>query len=742
MRTVLTCLVLFFSASIFAQATPNQDLNLSFEKTDSAGHITGCSYQWAKDGYYTYKDDSVKIDGANSIRIQNETITTEEKFASVTFSLPANFSAKKITLKGFIKTENVNNGYAGLWLRSDAGNNPADFGNLGESAPKGSADWKSYSTSIKMDKGVTKLVFGGLLAGSGKAWFDKFELYADDKPIDIVEWQVLKTPNVSVKSNVRLDSLLTNKQKENLYILAKVWGFLKYHHPDVARGKSSFDEELFKVLRPIANAGSAEKRNELLLNWMNSLGDETTYKTTEQLPEKDIHIRPDLSWISNKALFSEAVIDKLNSIYSHRNRSDNAYIKLMPGVLNPNFDGEQRYTAMAGDDDGLRMLALFRYWNIIEYFFPSKYLIRENWDHVLQQSIPVFAADRTSLAYKLNCLKLINRIHDTHASISGDKDLGAYFGINYTVVKARMIQGKLIVTLIVDSALAEKESIKVGDEILSVNGKTIAQCHKDMEGILCASNPSAADRNFASAFLLRGNGDSLAITYDHDGVIKNGSLKLYPMQTVNAASMKKYYSGPTYKFLNDSIGYITLATIKASELKPIFKTFENTKGIVIDIRNYPSEFMPFAMAEYIKPAPSPFVKFTNGNIDNPGFFTFKYSISNGSKNKDHYKGKIVILVDERSQSQAEYTTMALRTAPNAIVMGSQTAGADGNVSMIYFPGGFGSYISGIGVFYPDGKETQGIGIVPDIEVKPTREGIKNGTDELLEKAMQYISGKK
>jgi len=44
----------------------------------------------------------------------------------------------------------------------------------------------------------------------------------------------------------------------------------------------------------------------------------------------------------------------------------------------------------------------------------------------------------------------------------------------------------------------------------------------------------------------------------------------------------------------------------------------------------------------------------------------------------------VILVDERTQSQAEYTTMALRTAPGAIVMGSQTAGADGNVSLIPF----------------------------------------------------------
>jgi C-terminal processing protease CtpA/Prc len=738
MKTKFTFLLLFFSAILLAQPTPNQKLNLSFDKTDSAGRITGCSFQWDKNGYYTYKDDSVKIDGPNSIRIQNLTSETEGKFAPVTFSLPANFSAKKITLKGFIKTENVNNGYAGLWLRADAGSNAADFGNLGEAAPKGNTEWKNYTVTIKMDKEVTKLVFGGLLAGSGKAWFDKFELYADDKPIDKVQWQALKVENATAKSNIRLDSLLTKQQTENLYVLAKLWGFLKYHHPDVAKGKSNFDESLFTIMQPITNAATAQNRNELLLTWINTLGDETEYKLAADLPVKDVQIKPNLGWINDKGLFNDALISKLNSIYAHRNRSDNAYIKLMPGVLNPNFDGEEKYTTMAGDDDGLRMLGLFRYWNIIEYFFPSKYLIKENWDELLKEFIPKFAAGRTSLAYKLNCLKLINRIHDTHANISGEKELSSYFGSNSAVVKARMIEGKLVVTQIIDEALGKKETIQVGDEILYVNGKTIAQCRKDMDDILCASNQSAADRNFASAFLLRGNGDSLAISYEQNGAIKAGSIKLYPMHTVNAASMKKYNDGQTYKLLNDSIGYITLATIKTADLKTIFKTFEKTRGIIIDIRNYPSEFMPFEMAKYIKPEPTAFVKFTNGNIDNPGLFTFKYTLSNGSKNKDYYKGKIVILIDERTQSQAEYTTMALRTAPNAMVMGSQTAGADGNVSMIHFPGGFGSYISGIGVFYPDGKETQGIGIVPDIELRPTREGIKRGADEMLEKAVQYI----
>lgn len=114
------------------------------------------------------------------------------------------------------------------------------------------------------------------------------------------------------------------------------------------------------------------------------------------------------------------------------------------------------------------------------------------------------------------------------------------------------------------------------------------------------------------------------------------------------------------------------------------------------------------------------------------------NLSVGQSNQDYYKGKVVILINEITQSQAEYTAMALRTAPDATVIGSTTAGADGNVSEIILPGGLKTMISGIGIYYPDGKETQRVGIIPDIELRPTVKGIAEGRDELLDKAIGLI----
>ena len=83
--------------------------------------------------------------------------------------------------------------------------------------------------------------------------------------------------------------------------------------------------------------------------------------------------------------------------------------------------------------------------------------------------------------------------------------------------------------------------------------------------------------------------------------------------------------------------------------------------------------------------------------------------------------------------------MAFRAGDNTTIIGSTTAGADGNVSTIMLPGGLRTMISGIGVNYPNGVETQRVGIVPDIEVKPTIVGIRQGKDELLEKAIEIIT---
>ncbi|WP_226915899.1 S41 family peptidase [Hymenobacter siberiensis] len=167
---------------------------------------------------------------------------------------------------------------------------------------------------------------------------------------------------------------------------------------------------------------------------------------------------------------------------------------------------------------------------------------------------------------------------------------------------------------------------------------------------------------------------------------------------------------------------------------------KNTKGLVIDIRNYPAEFVVFSLTKYLSAKPVPFVRFSEPQPTYPGVFLRTPVTAVWGTKDAPYAGQVAILVNELSQSQSEYTTMALRAVPGAKVVGSTTAGADGNVSTIILPGNISTMISGLGVYYPDGGETQRVGIVSDVVAQPTIAGIQAGRDEVLEKVVQLIAG--
>jgi C-terminal processing protease CtpA/Prc len=186
---------------------------------------------------------------------------------------------------------------------------------------------------------------------------------------------------------------------------------------------------------------------------------------------------------------------------------------------------------------------------------------------------------------------------------------------------------------------------------------------------------------------------------------------------------------------------LKLSGVKTADVAQYAKQAAGAKGWIIDIRNYPSEFVPFALGSLFVEGPTPFARFTGGDLSNPGAFYWTDALTIEPA-QPHYGGKIVVLVDEVSQSQAEYTAMAFRAAPRTVVVGSTTAGADGNVSSVPLPGGLSTMFSGLGVFYPDKRPTQVVGIVPDVRVTPTVAGLRAGRDEVLEAGIREILGKR
>ncbi len=108
--------------------------------------------------------------------------------ATATFPV-ADAIGKKVKFSGWIKTENVTRGYAGLWWRVDGpmeGDRPKmlAFDNMAARGPKGTTDWTQYVIELPVAEDATNINFGALFPGDGTAWFDGLKIELDGKTYD------------------------------------------------------------------------------------------------------------------------------------------------------------------------------------------------------------------------------------------------------------------------------------------------------------------------------------------------------------------------------------------------------------------------------------------------------------------------------------------------------------------------------------------------------------------------------
>jgi len=686
-------------------------------------------------GYKVSVDTKETYMGKTSISIESSG-EEEPNFQAISITLAKNYDGEIITLTGYIKTENVTDGFAGLWLALDPG---IAFDNMSYRGITGTTDWKQYEINLTMNPTATKAIrLGGILSGKGKMWLADMAISIDGKDIS----EAIEREPFPAELDKEFDSgsgitfpSLTESLIANLELLGRVWGFLKYHHPEVAKGNLNWDYELFRILPQYMQTTNTNERDRLLLDWIGKYGEGSPNPDVQKTPE-DAYIKPDHTWIEKSGMNAELKA-KIHYIYANRHQGDHYYIKLVKEVNNPAFQNESPYADMTLPDAGFRLLSLYKYWNMIYYFFPSTYLTDKNWNDVLKEYIPLFISVKDRLEYELTAVKIIGEIHDTHANLwRGSGEIHKARGSNFAPFRVQFIENKLTVTDYYNPEYKDEAGLDIGDVITHINGKTVESIVDSLRIYYPASNEPTRLRDIAPD-LVRSASKSINIEYISTGQKKQKDLALYNAQLLTLYGWYKITDEKCYKILEQNIGYINMANVKHNDIDEIKENLKNTKGIIVDIRNYP-QFVLYELGAFFVSKPTPFAKFLIGNVNNPGEFAFRGDSAELTNSDDMYSSKVVVIINEYSQSTAEFHTMAYRAGDNTTIVGSTTAGADGNVSTIWLPGNMMTYISGIGVFYPDGTQTQRIGIVPDVWAEPTIEGVRQGRDEVLEKAIEVI----
>lgn len=537
---------------------------------------------------------------------------------------------------------------------------------------------------------------------------------------------------------------------ENLFLLGKVWGFLKYYHPTIASGKFDWDKELINFLPVYTKATSVNERSDLLGSWISQFGEVPECKTCNDSLLQNAKLKPDFSWV-NETNFSGTLVKKLLFIRDHRIRKDFYYVKPLSadGIHLTIFSHENAYSNLVLPNDGYGLLALFRFWNAVEYWYPYKYNLPKKWDDVLISFIPRMLMLHSDLEYTVLLEQLVTAIYDSHGwfmSPLTNKTDGEFY-MPFTV---KIIENKLLVTSVLVDSLATLSNIKKGDLIEEIDGVGISSLIKKFALTTPASNEGSLFYKLSSRLTRSDKKQGKLKIYrdgkDFETIVHNYTPGAFPPVDLYPAYFS-HQRDSSFFMIDDQIGYINVGVFNRADSLELAKFVSGSKSLIIDNRQNQDEQKGTGggdiIAKLVLPEQNKFVKLATAQPTYPGTFTVLPPTNMGVEgSKNPFKGKIAILIDNGTISVGEFITMAFQKALHTVTVGGTTSGADGNVTYITLPGNFFVQFTGLGIYYPDGRETQRVGIKPDIAVKPTMKGYLENKDEQLLKAIEYLQKSK
>lgn len=340
---------------------------------------------------------------------------------------------------------------------------------------------------------------------------------------------------------------------------------------------------------------------------------------------------------------------------------------------------------------------------------------------------------------------MLARLKETHfaifpANLYEDVDVDGG-GDGSAGIDLRVLGGRAVVTEVQAGSDAEKQGVKPGWAIVSVEQKDLAPVIAKL-----AADPQIHELTMERAVLgrLLGNvGDKLAVVF-LDGAGRNRALELRLGEP--RGNLSQFGNLPAMHVWIETkrignVGYVRfnmfldLARVMAA-FKDFVESCEKCDGIVIDLRGNPGGIggMAMGMAGFF--------------VDNPEEKLGTMYMRGGSikfginPRPPVFKGPLAVLVDGTSASTSEIFAGGLKDLGRANIFGTRTAAAALPSIIEKLPNGDGFQYAVANYVSEGGKTLEGNGVIPDVEVKLTREGLLAGHDAVIDAALDWMKTKR
>jgi carboxyl-terminal processing protease len=372
-----------------------------------------------------------------------------------------------------------------------------------------------------------------------------------------------------------------------------------------------------------------------------------------------------------------------------------------------------------------------------------------DWQAVHDELRPkVEVAKNTSEAREVMS-SMLDRLKQTHFGIiSGDvyKDLDSGAGGPATPgFDVRVLDGHAVVTTVDADSPAAHHGIKPGWEIVRIESREVAPVLAKIRAQFAGS--TLLDIHLARAVLgrLQGpagssvhldllDGADRATALDVERAQPRGKLVSFgnlPVQHIWVDSRR-----PRPDVADVGFNMFMDAELISKGIQDAVEGCRECKGVVIDLRGNPGGIGGIAMGV------------AGWFIDKPGLQLGKMYLRGATVNfaiyprPEPFRGPLAILIDGCSGSTSEIFAGGLRDLQRARLFGTRSAGAALPSVIDMLPNGDGFQYAIANYISQGGRPLEGIGAIPDEEVRLTRRGLLDGQDAVLNAALAWISKSK
>ena len=599
-------------------------------------------------------------------------------FAQVTEAAP--HQGKTIRLRARVRVTNPGAGAAGLWLRVDRPNRATGFFDNMQDRPVRSTEWHEYEIQGPVAGDAISIVGGLITNGAVIADYDGFELAV----LDGTTWTIVPLSNAGFEDG---SSAVPDKWQR--------MGSAPSPRVTVESGDASEGKRFLRVTAVPSGTGTtpATPRVE---------GGAPRNAFSDVDLGLGLKARVRLSLTDAEARSTGPGLDALTAAVA--------------AVSN----------TQGRSDVDVRVADVIVAWNVLRHFYPYWTEAAVDWDSRLrpQLALAASALDRSTQRDALR--QLVADARDGHGNVS---DAAATERRARLPLQFSVIEGRVVVT-----GSAVPEQIPVGSIVDSLGGRPAAD--RLDEGMRL--NSGTAQWRQARSML------DLQVCTRDAGINVSFQPPSGPRRevvvTCNATQPATEPRPNAVAEREQGIWYVDLTRVTAAELTPALPSLASARGIVFDLRGYPTDAGIVILRHLIDTPESDVWMHVPGIAGPFGQIESWRSVGwNLQPAAPHLSARRVFLTDGRAISYAESVMGYVKDRKLATIIGGPTAGTNGNIVTFATPGGFVVTFTGMRVTGHDGRAQHHlVGIAPDIRLEPTLAGVRAGRDELLERALAQL----